>query len=351
MAINFSQLLSYRFLGNSLREYLLALVIFVLVISVLKIFKKIVIKKLKHLADHTRIEFDNLLIEILESIGWPFYFLLALWIASQFISLPAKAARFFSYFLLIVVAYYAVMALQRLVGFSVAKLKEAGKLDSSIANLLNQVGKWVLWLIVALVVLQNLGFNVTTLIAGLGIGGIAIAFALQSILSDIFAYFSIHFDKPFETGDFIILDGDLGVVQKIGLKSTRIRTLWGEELVISNKELTEKRVHNYKKMRERRIHFNFGVVYQTPSEKLKKIPQIVTEIFDRMELARLDRVHFKSFGDFSLVFEVAYYILTGDYNKYMDIQQEINFALKERFEKEKIEFAYPTQTIFLEKGA
>jgi len=183
MAVNFYQLLSYRFLENSFGEYLLALAVFVLVIFVLRIFKNIVIKKLKHLADHTRIEFINLLMEIVNSIGWPLYFLLALWIAFQFISLPEKLVKFFSYLLLIIVAYYIVVALQRLIGFSVSKLKEAGKLDSSIANLLNQIGKWVLWLIVVLIVLQNLGFNITTLIAALGIGGIAIAFALQSILS------------------------------------------------------------------------------------------------------------------------------------------------------------------------
>jgi small-conductance mechanosensitive channel len=138
-------------------------------------------------------------------------------------------------------------------------------------------------------------------------------------------------------------------VKKIGIKTTRLQSLWGQEIVISNRELTSTRINNYKKMERRRIHFTFGVVYQTPTKKLKKILQIVKDIFDEIELADLDRVHFKEFGPFSLNFEVAYYVDTGDYNKYMDTQQKINFALKEKFEKEGIEFAYPTQTIFLNK--
>ena len=185
--------------------------------------------------------------------------------------------------------------------------------------------------------------------AGLGIGGIAIAFALQNILSDIFASFSIYFDKPFKVDDFIIIGDDKGVVKKIGIKSTRIQTLQGEELVISNKELTESRVHNYKKMERRRIVFVFGVTYETPTEKVKKIPSIIKDIIEKTELADIDRVHFKEFADFSLNFEVVYYLKTSDYAEYMDTQQEINLAMKEHFEKEQIEFAYPTQTVFVHK--
>jgi len=197
--------------------------------------------------------------------------------------------------------------------------------------------------------LSNFGYNISTLIAGLGIGGVAIALALQNILTDIFASFSIYFDKPFQTGDFIIVGNDLGVVKKIGIKTTRLQTLQGEELVISNKELTETRIHNYKKMQKRRIVFNFGLTYDTSSAKLKKVLQILKGIIDKIEIAELDRVHFNKFGDFSLNFEVVYYLASSDYNEYMDTQQAINLAIKEKFEKDGIKFAYPTQTVFVNK--
>jgi len=350
----FGEILTHAFLGNSLREYLLALAIFILTIVVLKLFKKIGIAKLKKMADHTRIEFDDLIIKVIESIGWPFYVVLALWLSFQFLRLPEKIGKYFSFFVLILVVYYLVKAFQEFINFGTSKLikkreKDGKKIDTSAVKLLNNILKAIVWVIAALIVLQNLGFDITTLIAGLGIGGVAIALALQAVLGDILSCFSIYFDKPFEAGDFIIVGSDMGTVKKIGIKSTRIQSLWGEEIVISNKELTETRVRNYKKLKKRRIEFAFGVTYETPTEKLQKIPNMVKDIITQVESAQLDRVHFQKFGDFSLVFDVVYYVLTPDYNKYMDIQQQINFALKERFEKEGIEFAYPTQTIFLNK--
>ena len=187
------------------------------------------------------------------------------------------------------------------------------------------------------------------MVASFGVLGIVLAFGLQEILSDIFASISIFFDKPFEIGDFIIVGDNIGVVKKVGIKSTRIQSLWGQEVVIPNKELTSARINNYKKMEKRRIQFSFGVVYDTSAEKLEKVLEITKEIVDKIELADLNRVHFKEYGDFSLNFEVIYYVNTPDYNKYMDIQQEINLSIKKRFEKEGIIFAYPTQTVIINK--
>ena len=184
---------------------------------------------------------------------------------------------------------------------------------------------------------------------GMGVAGIAIAFALQNVLSDVFSAFSIYFDRPFEIGDFIIVGEYAGIVTKIGMKSTRVKLLQGEELVLSNRELTSASVRNFKKMKKRRIMFHFGVTYDIPLKKLKKIPEMVKKIIDGVELADADRVHFREYGDFSLNFEVVYYMKIGDYVRYMDTQQEINFAIKEAFEKEGIEMAFPTQTIFLNK--
>ena len=200
-----------------------------------------------------------------------------------------------------------------------------------------------------LFILSSIGYNVTTFVAGLGVDGIAVAFALRNILADVFASFSIYFDKPFQIGDFIEFDANKGHVTKVGIKSARICALQGHEIVVSNKQLTETIVNNYKKMDKRRILFNIGVTYDTKTEKLREIPDIIRYIIEKIQLTEIDRIHFSQFGDFSLIFEVVYYVLNDDYNIYMNIQQEINFAIKERFEESGIEMAYPTQTINISK--
>lgn len=354
MMANFTEILTYSFLENSLSEYLIAFGVFLLVIIALKIFKRIIIAKIKQIVDHTETDLDDLIIKILDFISWPFYVFLALYLAFQLIQLPDIVEKSVAYFIFILIAYYIVKGIQEFIDYGFGKIIQKRKekderFEPSTLRLLGKAAKGMLWVGAVIIVLQNLGYNISALVAGLGIGGVAIAFALQGILSDIFASFSIYFDKPFQAGDFIIIGDDLGTVKKIGIKSTRIQTLQGEELVVSNKELTEVRVHNYKRMEKRRIVFTFGVVYKTPTEKLKKISSIVKNVINKVDLADIDRVHFKEFGDFSLNFEVVYYLNTSDYNKYMDTQQEINLALKEELEKEGIEFAYPTQTIFLNK--
>jgi len=348
MAIDFNQILNYYFLDNSIKGYLIAFGFFVLAIIVLKIFKQIIIVKIKKLADHTKTEFDDLLIKTVDSIGWPFYLFLSLYFAFKFIIISGILERIVFYLLLIIGIYYVVRGIQRIIDYGFHKIIEK-KQDTAVVNLLSKITKIVLWVIAIIIILQNLGYNISTLAAGLGIGGLAIAFAIQNILGDIFASFSIYFDKPFQIGDFIIVGNDMGTVKKIGIKSTRIQTLQGEELVISNKELTEIRIHNYKKMEKRRIVFTFGVVYETPTEKVRKIPDIVKNIINSVNLAETDRVHFNKFGDSSLNFEVVYYLNSSDYNEYMDVQQQINLAIKQEFEKKKVEFAYPTQTVFINK--
>ena len=210
------------------------------------------------------------------------------------------------------------------------------------------VARLLLWIIVLLLILDNLGVNITGLVAGLGIGGIAVALALQNILGDLFASLSIVLDKPFVIGDFVVVDSLSGTIEHIGLKTTRIRSLSGEQLIFSNNDLLKSRVHNYKRMSERRIVFSFGVVYQTPLEKLKAIKEIVSDIITKEEKARLDRVHFKEYGDSSLNFEVVYFVNDPDYNIYMDVQEAINLEIFRRFQEEGIEFAYPTRTLFIQ---
>jgi len=348
-------ILTYKFGGNLVKDYLIALAVFGVAIGVIKIFKHLIINRLKKVTAKTRTDFDDLLIRIVTGIGWPFYLMLSLYLALQFIRPTDFIQKIMRWGIVVIITYYVVRAIQRLIDYATRKViekrqKEEEVSDSTVIDLLGKILKITLWVVALILILSNLGYNISTLIAGLGIGGVAIAFALQNILVDIFAAFSIYFDKPFQIGDFIIVGEDLGVVQKIGIKTTRIQTLHGEELVVSNRELTETRVHNYKKMERRRIVFSFGVKYETPSEKLKKIPSIIKGIIDKTELADIDRVHFKSFGDFSLNFEVVYYLRSSDYNKYMDTQQEINLAIKGQFEKKGIEMAYPTQTVYVNRG-
>lgn len=354
MVLTLTDLLNYPVGNNIGKDYLMVAASFIIFIIALVIFKGIIIHRLKKLAEKTKTEFDDLLIKCINDIRWPFYVIISLVISLKFVALPDFIQKAFDFIATIFITYYAVKFIQGVIDFGANKLKqkgqEGGKFDAHIIGILNKIIKGALWAVAVIIILSNFGYNVSALAAGLGIGGLAIAFAMQNILSDVFASFSIYFDKPFRVGDFIIVGDDLGTVKHIGIKTTRIQTLQGQELIISNKELTETRVNNYKKMERRRIAFTFGVEYGTKLKQLKKIPSIVKEILDKIKIADLDRVHFKQFGDFSLNFEVVYYVNKPGYLIYMDTQQEINFALKESFEKEGIVFAFPTQTIYLNKN-
>jgi len=349
--MTFEEFLSYPLWGNSVKEYILAIVVFGLAVILFRIIKYEIVKRLRKVADRTKAEIDDLLIKIVDKIGWPFYAFFAISIALSFIQVPNVINVFFTYATPIVVVFLIVRSIQQFVDYGIRKLaKEKQKeTETPIVNVLGRILRGALWGIAFIYIISTFGYDITTVVASFGVLGIVLAFGLQHILSDIFASFSIFFDKPFEVGDFIIVGDNLGVVKKVGIKSTRIQSLWGQEVVIPNKELTSARINNYKKMERRRVQFSFGVVYDTPSEKLEKVLDITKEIVDKIELAELDRVHFKEYGDYSLNFEVVYYVNTPDYNTYMDLQQEINLSLKKRFEKEEINFAYPTQTVIVNK--
>ena len=349
------EILAQTFFGNTVEQYLFAAGVFIAINVGIIIFKKYVLHVLREIVKRTKNDFDDILIDILESIKHPLYLVLAFYASLKLLQVPQALADVSYYLLLIGGLYYAVRALQATIDLfaseydkrSQRKSRLGGK--SKAVEYLSKIGKWMLWLFAALIFLGSAGVEITPLIAGLGIGGIAIAFALQNILSDFFNFFAIYLDKPFMEGDFLIIGDDLGTVEKIGLRSTRIKTLRGEELVVSNNELTSTRIHNFRKMNYRRIQFGFGVTYDTPTKTLEKIPKMVKNAVLSQKKTRFDRTHFKEFGDFSLNYEVVYYLDTTDYNEYMDTQQAINLALKREFEKEKIEFAFPTQTIELRK--
>jgi small-conductance mechanosensitive channel len=205
-----------------------------------------------------------------------------------------------------------------------------------------------LWALVLLVALDNLGVNITALVAGLGVGGVAVALATQNILGDLFASVSILLDKPFVPGDFVVVGDFMGTVEQIGIKTTRVRSLGGEQIVFANNDLLQSRLRNYKRMGERRALFRVGVTYQTPVDKVVAIPEMLRTIVQNQTGTRFDRAHFASYGDFALTFEVVYYVLSPDYNRFMDVQQAINLDVFRTFHGQAIEFAYPTQTLLLQ---
>lgn len=345
----------YQVMGNSLRVLLLALIAFLVLLAFFGLLRKIGILRLKSLSKKTKTDVDDTLIKVVDSIRPLFYSYLAFYLSVRFLSLGDLSSGILDALLLIAIIYQAVVVLEMLVDYGTRKFIKRSDVDDDenveqAVNLVTKLAKILIWAFGLLMVLSNLGINVTSIIAGLGIGGIAIAFAVQNILEDLFSSFAIHFDQPFRVGDFIVVGQDRGVVEKIGIKTTRIRSLGGEELIISNKELTSVRVQNFKQMEERRSLFQFGVLYETPNKLLKEIPGIVQKIIEGIEGTRFERAHFFSFDDSALTFEVVYFVDSSDYNVFMDIQQQINLEIKEAFEKKGIGIAYPTRTVYLAGG-
>ncbi|MCR4279290.1 MAG: mechanosensitive ion channel family protein [Candidatus Zambryskibacteria bacterium] len=346
------EILNYSLGQNTVYDYLTLILVFAALLLVFKIFHDVVLSKLGRIAERTKTDLDETFVEILKNLRPPFYIFLSFYFALKFVVIPDFLQSVFDLILVIWVVYQVVRSLAVFVDYAAGKykLREENEGTKAAITLIGRIVKGILWVVAILFALSNLGVNVTSLMAGLGIGGIAVALALQSVLSDLFSSFSIYFDKPFVPGDFIIVGSDMGVVENIGIKTTRIRALQGEEIVISNQELTSTRVHNFKKLQERRVVFSFGVVYGTSTAELKKIPGAIKKIIDSVDLVRFDRAHFFSFGESSLDFEVVYYLQSSDYNEYMDIHQKILLKIKDALEKQDVSIAFPTRTVHLEGG-
>lgn len=336
--------------GNPFNEWAIALGIIVISFSLIRILKGPVIKKLKKWSLETVITFDDFIVVAIEKTLIPFLYFAAILAALGYLTFNTRTTHIIQVAKLFIITYFILSlvtsAIQYFI-FSFIEKQENSDVKKKQARSLIIILKGVVWILGFVFLINNLGYNVTTIITGLGIGGIAVALAAQAVLGDFFSYFVIFFDRPFEIGDFIIVDDKIiGAIEYIGVKTTRIRAISGEQIVCSNKDLTDSRVHNYKKMLRRRVVFSVGVTYQTTTEQMKKIPGIIKSIIDATENATFDRSHFSAFGDFSMNFETVYYIESPDYNIYMDAQQNVYLELLQTFEKENIDFAYPTQTLF-----
>jgi len=348
-------LLSYKLLDNTIQTWLTFLAVTSASLAVAYLFKRLAVVRISRLAARTSFQWDDALAEVLTRTHALFLLAVALFIGSLALALPEGVRR--GVFTVIAVALVMQGGLwlnAAMVFWQKRYVEQRRKTDPASATTVNAVGfvaRLVLWSVVLLLVLDNFGIDVTALVAGLGVGGIAVALATQNILGDLFASLSIVLDKPFVIGDFLIIGDFMGSVEYVGLKTTRLRSLSGEQLVFSNTDLLGSRIRNYGRMYERRVVFKLGVTYQTPRDKLSRIPGIIREAIERQEHTRFDRSHFQAYGDFSLNFESVYYIASPDYNLYMDLQQAVNLRIHERFEEEGIEFAYPTQTLFVTQAS
>lgn len=349
---NYQELLNKELFENTVQEYLYAIAIFIGLLILFRIFRKIILTRLAKVAAATPTRFDDKLVEAFDAVHPRFYDLAAFYLGSHSLILPTILDKGIRGIFLGLLIIQIINASQKIIEYFLHKVlhdKKSDEADKMMFSGLSLFIKIGLWVIGVLLFLSNMGVNITSLIASLGIGGIAIALALQNILGDIFSSFSIYFDKPFTVGDFIVVGEHTGTVTKIGMKSTRIEALQGEEIVISNKELTSARIQNFKKMNKRRIPFTIGVTYDTNLDQCKAIPEIIKKIYQEINNADLDRVNFKEFGAYSLNFEIIYFHLSGDFAEYMRIREQINLRIKEEFAKANIDMAFPTQTVIVEK--
>lgn len=296
--------------------------------------------------DH-RSRFYNIAVEMLRTTSRLLLFIFSLLIAIKFIDLPPSWHSNISH------GWFIALMLQFALWLDCGVrlwLRNMLRDPTHVRNpvtmvILGIMLRIFIWAIMMLAILSNMGVNITALVASLGVGGIAVALAIQTVLSDVFASLAIGLDKPFEIGDFIVFGDVAGSIEHIGLKTTRIRSLSGEQIVCANAVLLQQTIHNYKRMQERRIQFRFGISYHTPAEKARQIGGIVKEIIQGVEQTRFDRAHFLSFDVSQLTYEVIYFVTDADYNKYMDIQQEINLQLMERLAALDVHFAFPIRHV------
>ncbi len=346
-----NQTLNLNLSGDSVEMWMIAVTLVIVSFLLLKLIVGMLGRRLTRIAEKTNTRIDDGIAELIGKTKWWLLAVIALYLGSLLVELPARvndmAGKLLVIALLLQLGIWASAALRFSIGLYRQRQLERDPASVTALNAIAMFVKGLLWLAVFLLVLDNLGYNVTALIAGLGVGGVAVALAVQNILGDLFASLSILIDKPFVVGDFLIVDDYMGSVEHVGLKTTRVRSLSGEQLVFSNSDLLKSRLRNYGRMYERRVAFNIGVTYDTGREQLTRIPDIMRAAIERRDKTRFDRSHFAKYGDYALIFETVYYVLGPDYNLYMDIQQAINLEINEVFEQEGIVFAYPTQTLLL----
>jgi small-conductance mechanosensitive channel len=336
---------------NGPAEWALAAAILVALVIAVWVARGLAVRLIMRFARRTTAHVDDALADAVRGTRLWLLLPLAAYAGASALALPPRLDRLLEHIAMVaLVAQFAVWAnrlVLRWLELRAAAARTSDPASATTVTLLGFVARVTVWTMALLLALDQLGFNVTALVAGLGIGGIAVALAMQNILGDLFASAAIVLDKPFQVGDFIIVGDKPGTVEKVGLKTTRVKSLWGEQLVFANAQLLNSQISNYKQMQERRIAFTIGVTYETPAEKLRAMPGWLKAAVEAQPDLRFDRAHFKSYGDFSLDFEIVYYVLSPDFTLYMDRRQAINLAIFEKLASEGVQFAYPTRTLYL----
>ncbi|HJR71784.1 MAG TPA: mechanosensitive ion channel family protein [Gammaproteobacteria bacterium] len=349
--IDFNELLSLAIFGNSPITWLMAVAVTGGAFVVLLVARRTVRRYHRRFEETNAASFARIPLQVLSRTAVPFFLVLALFVGAQVLTMGSTTARVLASAITIALFWQAgIWAVATASAWLEHKRRRSLAADRAALGSISIIGvilNAVIWALVVLLTLDNLGIDITALVAGLGIGGIAVALAVQNIFGDLFASLSITLDRPFVVGDFLIVGDVLGTVETIGIKSTRLRSLSGEQIVMPNSDLLSSRVRNYGRMMERRVVFATGVTYETSIEILERIPGLIRDIVEGQADTRFDRSHFAAHGAASLNFETVYYVRSPDYNRYMDIQQAINLCLHREFTKLGIEFAYPTQKIFV----
>lgn len=345
------QILDRRWYGNSVREWLIGAAAFLVAILALTLLRRLLVARLGRIAERTATQLDDLVVELVRRTRWYFIVFVAFEVGTRFVTLRPRVDEIIGRVVLVFVVVQIGVWGNGVVDFWVAQFarRRSAEADAASATTLVALGyaaRAVLWALVLAMLLRVFGFDVTALITGLGIGGVAIALAVQNVLGDLFAAMAIVLDRPFVIGDTINVDTVTGTVEHIGLKTTRLRSVSGEQIVMANGELLKGRIRNYKRMIERRVVFTVDVTYDTAPDVVARIPAMLREIVGTQSPVRFDRSHFATYTDSTLRFETVYWVLDPDYAKFMDIQQAINLELLRRFNAQRIEFAFPTRVVY-----
>ncbi len=339
------------YFGNTLQDGLTALLITFIVLGVLWILVRVVLQRVSKFAKTTETDIDDLIAHVGAETKLSLLTIPALYVGSFVLSIPEQVNTWFRVAALTALLGQGAIWGDALIDFWLLDFREehGAEVDRvTTVGAVSFVFRLLLYALVLILALDNIpGVEVTALVGSLGIGGIAVALAVQSILGDLFASLSVALDKPFVIGDFIEVGSESGTVEHVGLKTTRLRRLSGEQLIVGNNDLLNSRIRNFGRMGERRVVFTIGVAGETPHDKLEQVPDIMRQVIEAQPRVRFARAHFSSIGASSLNYEVVYYILDPDYDLYMDIQQAINLAIVQRFAQEGIKIPYPTQTIYV----
>jgi small-conductance mechanosensitive channel len=350
--LRWQDIVQYEFLGNPVMNWGLALVTFLVTLTVLPIIKGFIAARRRSWTPNDRLQFHSaieLTALLVARTSRVFLFVVALFLASRHLTFPPRLERVID--VVIVCVFWLQVGLWAMAsvrfGIDQRRLRSTG-LDSILAGSMDVIlfcAGLIIWAMVALLALDNLGVEIKPLLAGLGIGGIAIALAVQTVLSDVLASMSITLDKPFGVGDSLTIGDYQGTVEHIGIKSTRLRSISGEQIIIANADIIKARVRNFGRMGDRRAVFQFGVNYDTPTDVLAMIPGEVRKIVEAQANTRFDRCHFLTYGDTALQFELVYFMTKSDFALYADTQQAINLALLDRLRELKVQLAAPTRAL------